>query len=231
MPTINASKYGYMINSADGSGAFATVRNGTSANGSVVNQSTTTSHFTTAANLGFSSKGDSATLRRTWWAFNVSSYASGYTITDLQLQFDPTTLTSTNFPIAVIKSTAQGNANANLTAADWDELDFNTLYSDNSSTNYWPDSNSVSTIDLNSTAISAFSTSYLKVCIVWWFDYTGVGALTNFNGQAGINYSYTPRITFSAAASGFDKVITNVEGYNKIINVSSTDIDKVINVE
>ena len=218
-----------MINSADGSGAFATVRNGTSANGSVVNQSTTTSHFTTAANLGFSSKGDSATLRRTWWAFNVSSYASGYTITDLQLQFDPTTLTSTNFPIAVIKSTAQGNANANLTAADWDELDFNTLYSDNSSTNYWPDSNSVSTIDLNSTAIAAFSTSYLKICIQWYFDYTGTGSLVTFNGAGYVNYGYTPRITFSAAASAYSKKVNGITASSgqDLNNVSYSDISKV----
>ena len=233
MPTINASKYGYMINSADGSGAFSTVRNGTSANGSVVNQSTTTSHFTTAANLGFSSKGDSATLRRTWWAFNVSSYASGYTITDLQLQFDPTTNTSTNFPIAVIKSTAQGNADTNLSDTSWNDLDFNTLYSENSSTNYWPDTNSVSTIDLNSTAISAFSTGYLKVCIVWWFDYTGVGSLVTTNGNAYQNFSYTPRITFSAAASGYPNKVNSIVAAsgNKINSIIYTDVNKVNSVD
>jgi hypothetical protein len=75
-------------------------------------------------NIGFSSKGDSATLKRSWWAFNVSSYASGYTISNLNLKFDPTTNTSTNFPIAVIKSTAQGNADTNLSQSDWDSLDF-----------------------------------------------------------------------------------------------------------
>jgi hypothetical protein len=67
----------------------------------------------------------------------------------------------------------------------------NTLYSDNSSTNYWPDSNSVSTIGLNSTAISAFSTSYLKVCIVWWYDYTGTGSLVTANGASVIKIMVT----------------------------------------
>ena len=230
MPTINASKYGYMISSASGTGAFATVRGASTATGTVINQSTSNNQYTVGANVAFSSKGDTATLRRTWWAFNVSSYASGYTISNLNLKFDPTTNTSTNFPIAVIKSTAQGNANTNLSQSDWDSLDFNTLYSDNSSTNYWPDSNSVSTIGLNSTAISAFSTGYLKVCIVWWFDYTGVGSLVTFNGQAVINYGYTPRIEFTAVASGYANTVINVADHSGINNVSTTDISAVINV-
>ena len=148
MPTINASKYGYMVSSASGTGAFSTVRNATSATGTVVNQPTSTSQIPVQFNQGFSSKGDSAVLRRQWWAFDVSSYASGFTISDLQIQFKPTTNTGTNFPIAIVASTAQGNANSNLTQFDWNNLDFGTLYGGGSST-YWPDSNSVSTLDLN----------------------------------------------------------------------------------
>ena len=228
MPTINASKYGYMINTADGSGAFATARNATSANGSVVNQSTSNFQLSVGANLGFSSKGDTATLRRTWWAFDVSSYASGYTITDLQIQFDPTTNTTTNFPVQIVKSTAQGNADTNLTAADWDEFDNNTLYGGGSTT-YWPDTNSVSTIDLNSTAIAAFSTSYLKICIQWYFDYTGTGSLVTFNGAGYVNYGYTPRITFSAAASAYSKKVNGITASSgqDLNNVSYSDISKV----
>lgn len=213
MPTINASKYGFMSNSAQGSGAFSTARNASTASGTAFNQPTG-DQVTTSYSIGFSSKGDTATLKRSWWAFDVSSYASGYTISNLNLKFDPTTSTSTNFPIAVIKSTAQGNANTNLAQSDWDSLDFNTLYSTNSSTNYWPDTNSVSTIDLNSTAIAAFSTSYLKICIVWWFDYTGVGSLVTANGLAYQNYNYTPRITFSAAASGWSGGTVNTVSAN-----------------
>ena len=231
MPTINASKHGYMVNAADGSGAFTTARNASSANGSVFNQPSSGNANIVAANLGFSSKGDSAILRRAWWAFDVSSYASGFTITDLQIQFDPSTITSTNFPVQIVKSTAQGNADENLSQADWDAFDRTTLYGGGSTT-YWPDSNSVSTIDLNSTAIAAFSTSYLKLCIQWYFDYTGTGSLVNFNGQASINTSYTPRITFSAAASGYGNAVNNVpaESLSKVNNVATADIDKVINV-
>ena len=228
MPTINASKYGFMSNSAQGSGAFSTARNASTASGTAFNQPTGT-QTTTSYNIGFSSKGDTATLKRSWWAFNVSSYASGYTISNLNLKFDPTTNTSTNFPIAVIKSTAQGNANTNLSQSDWDSLDFNTLYSTNSSGNYWPDSNSVSTISLNSTAISAFSTSYLKVCIVWWYDYTGIGSLVTANGVAYQNYNYTPRIEFTAVASGYPNTVINVADHSKINNISTTDINAVIN--
>tara|TARA_R100001224_G_scaffold52192_2_gene30472 strand:+ start:253 stop:954 length:702 start_codon:yes stop_codon:yes gene_type:complete len=233
MPTINASKYGYMVSSASGTGAFSNLRNSSTATGTVINQPTSTSQIPIQYNVSFSGKGDAATLRRQWWAFNVSAYSSGYTITNLFLQFDPTTNTSTNFPIAVIKSTAQGNADTNLSDTDWNNLDFNTLYSDNSSANYWPDTNSISTIELNSTAISAFSTGYLKVCIVWWFDYTGVGSLVTANGNAYQNFSYTPRIIFSAAASGYPNKVNSIvaSSGNKINSIIYTDVNKVNSVD
>jgi len=230
MPTINASKYGYMVNSASGTGAFSECRNATSATGTVVNQPTTNNQIPVQFSLGFSSKGDSATLRRQWWAFDVSSYASGFTISDLQINFDPTTNTSTNFPIAIVASTAQGNANSNLTQADWNNLEFGTLYGGSTST-YWPDSNSVSTIDLNATAVSAFSTSYLKICILWYYDYLGTGALTTTNGNAYQNFTYTPRITFSAAASGYTKEVNGISSYSKINGRGKSDISKVNGVE
>ena len=231
MPTINASKYGHMSNSAQGSGAFATCRNASSASGTVSNQPTGT-QVPVRYNIGFSSKGDTATLNRAWWAFDVTTYQSGFTITDLQLQFDPTTNTSTNFPIIVLASTAQGNANSNLTAADWNNFDSGTTYTTTSTNNYWPDTNNVSTIELNSTAVSDFSSGYLKVCIIWWFDYTGVGGITTMNGNAYVNFGYTPKITFTAVASGYGNTINAVtaESGNKINAVSYTDIGKVNDV-
>ena len=230
MPTINASKYGYMSNSAQGSGAFATCRNASAASGTVINQPTINNQIPVQFSIGFSSKGDSAVLRRQWWAFDVSSYASGFTISDLQIQFKPTTNTGTNFPIAIVASTAQGNANSNLTQFDWNNLDFGTLYGGGSST-YWPDSNSVSTIDLNSTAVSAFSTGYLKLCILWYYDYSGTGALVTTNGNAYQNFTYTPRITFSAAASGYTKEVNGISSYSKINGRGKSDISKVNGVE
>ncbi len=229
MPTINASKYGFMTNSATGTGAFATARGASTASGTAFNQPTGT-QTTTSYNIGFSSKGDSATLKRSWWAFDVTTYQSGYTITDLQLQFDPTTNTSTNFPIIVVASTAQGNANSNLTQSDWDAFDSGTTYTTTATTNYWPDTNNVSTLDLNSTAISAFSTGYLKICIMWVFDYNGIGSLVTANGTAYQNYNYTPRITFSAAASGWsggdiNTVTNNID--NKVNTIGFSNIEAV----
>ena len=229
MPTINASKYGHMSTSAQGSGAFNTARTAVAATGTVSNQPTGT-QVPVRYNIGFSSKGDTATLNRAWWAFNVTTYQSGYTITDLQLQFDPTTNTSTNFPIIVLASTAQGNADTNLTSFDWNNFDSGTTYTTTSTNNYWPDTNSVSTLDLNSTAISAFSTGYLKVCIQWVFDYNGIGSLVTANAQAYQNYNYVPRITFSAAASGWTGGIINtvaVESNNQINTVGFSNIDSV----
>jgi len=229
MPTINASKYGYLVQSSTTS--FIALRNATTA--LQVNNQPTGNKIAARFRYLTGSKGSEWQMHRSYWAFDVSAYQSGYTITDLEVKFDPTNSTTTNFPIAIIKSTAQGNANSNLVSGDWDSLDFNTLYSDNSSSNYWPDTNNVSTIELNSTAISAFSTGYLKLCVVWWFDYTGTGGLvspTTINAYQ--NTTYVPRLEFTATATGYGNSVIGVasENIGSIIGVSTADIDKVIGV-
>jgi len=229
MPTINASKYGYLVQSSTTS--FLALRNGTTA--LQTNNQPTSTKISVRFRYVAGGKGSEWQLHRAYWAFDTSTYSSGYTITDLQVKFDPTTSTSTNFPVAIIKSTAQGDADTNLVSGDWDSLDFNTLYSDNSSTNFWPDTNSVSTIDLNSTAVTDFSNGVLKVAIVWWFDYTGTGGLvspTTINAYQ--NYNYVPRLEFTATPTGYGNDVNDVSSSNigKIIDVASADINKVIDV-
>jgi len=218
MPTINAGKYGTL--SAASTSSFSDVRNGTTANTGVSNQPTQNTGITARISYLSGGKGSEWGLTRAFFAFDVTSYQTGYNITNLELEIDPSNTTTTGFPIAIIKSTAQGNANSDLVAGDWDSLDFSTLYAGSSST-YWPDTNTVSQISLNSNATAAFSTGYLKICIVWYSDYSNTAPLTTGNSYARQNFSYVPRINFDAAAAGYG---------NDIIGVSSSDIGSVITV-
>jgi hypothetical protein len=213
--TIQAGKFGNLFLSDTTS--WNNVRNGTTAS-QVNNQPTSTSAFAARVNFVSGGKGSEWSLYRSYWAFDVTAYSSA-TITNLEVEFDPSNLSSTNFPIAIIKSTAQGNANTNLVAGDWDSLDFSTLYA-GSATTYWPDTNDISTISLNSTAVSAFTTGYLKLAVVWYYDYTNTEPLTTGNSGARQNMSYTPRINFDA-----------VTGYsNDVIGVSSANISEINDV-
>ena len=211
--------------------SFLALRNGTTA--LQVNNQPSGNKIAVRFRYVSGGKGSEWQLHRSYWAFDTSTYSSGYTITDLEVKFDPTTSTSTNFPVAIIKSTAQGDADTNLVSGDWDSLDFNTLYSANSSSNYWPDTNNVSTIALNSTAVTDFSNGVLRVAVVWWYDYTGTGGLvTPQTINAYQNYSYVPRLEFTATPTGYGNDVNDVSSSDiaKIIDVASADINKVIDV-
>jgi hypothetical protein len=146
----------------------------------------------------------------------------------LRLRLDPTATSSSNFPIAIVKSTAQGNADTNLSSSDFGDVDFSTLYG-GSSTTYWPDTNNISDITLNSTAISAFSTGYLKLAVMWYDDYNNQQPLLvqTMNGYQ--NFSYVPRLEFTATATGYSNNVIGVDGgdIDNIIGVDAADIDNV----
>lgn len=228
MPTINAGKYGILGNSSVNS--FSQVRNSSSANVITSNQPTSTSVLATRMRYVTGSKGSEWILYRAFFAFDVTSYQSGYTISNVELEIDPTASSSSNMPIAIIKSTAQGNADTNLSSSDFGDVDFSTLYGGSTST-YWPDTNNVSQISLNSTAASAFSTGYLKFAVVWYYDYSNQAPLpSTVNGY--YNGSYTPRINFTAVAQGYANNVIGVDGANidNIITVSSDTIGNVIGI-
>ena len=126
--------------------------------------------------------------------------------------------------IAVVKSTAQGNANSDLTTADYDSFDDSVDYADNDGTDVWLDGTTLSYFDLNSTAISTFSGSYLKVCILEYVhDYSNAspiaGTLVSGYGNYDTSGSgVTPYLSFTATATGYG---------NDVIGVSSSNIDSV----
>ena len=226
MPTINASKYGILGNSSINS--FSQCRNSSNANDFTSNQPTSSNAISVRMRYVSGGKGSEWQLYRAFFAFDVTSYQTGYTISNLRLRLDPTATSSSNFPIAIVKSTAQGNADTNLSSSDFGDVDFSTLYG-GSSTTYWPDTNNISDITLNSTAISAFSTGYLKLAVMWYDDYNNQQPLLvqTMNGYQ--NFSYVPRLEFTATATGYSNDVIGVDGgdIDNIIGVDAADIDNV----
>jgi hypothetical protein len=229
MPTINAGKYGTLR--SDSTSSWSGVRDASTATSTISNQPTSSTGITANITYLTGGKGSEWGLYRAYFAFDVTSYQTGYNITNLELEIDPSNLTSTDFPIAIIKSTAQGNANSNLVAGDWDSLDFSTLYAGSSST-YWPDTNTISQISLNSNATAAFSTGYLKICIVWFYDYNNTAPISTGNYYARQNFGYVPRINFTATEIGYSNDIIGVSSSNigSVTTVATANIGEIIGV-
>jgi len=222
MATVNASKYG-IINGNSELG-FSTART-LSSGQTVFNQPTSTNYNVVKMTYTAGAKGNDWSIRRHYLAFDVSAYATGYTITNLKLYYVPTTSTSgssgAGLKIAIIKQTAQGDADTDLTVSDYyTPLDYGVDYADNDGTDIWADSTSLSYFDLNATAITAFSSSYVKLAIVEYIsDYNNSAPSSAQDYFAFGNFSSTvPYLSFTATATGYG---------NDVIGVSSANIDSV----
>ena len=236
MATVTASKYGFVSNSSEF--GWSSARDAATGN-SIQNQSTSTNTAQVAVAYASGSKGSSWDVKRQFLAFNVTAYQTGYTITSLKLYYLPTTSTQgssgTGMKMALIQSTAQGNANADLTTADFDSFSMNDYAANDGSTdNTWRDLAVLSSVDLNATAITAITgTGYLKICIMeYLYDYpdSAPGSVLSINGSA--NFNTVPYLSFTATPEGYGNDIIGV-GYSdigEVISVASADISEVIGV-
>ena len=230
MATVTAGKYGTIYK--EGTTSFSATRTGT---GSAVSNQPSTSNGLASQILFETGKGDEWRITRLYLAFNVSAYATGYAITNLKLYYTPTLTTTTSFKIAVIKSTAQGDANADLATSDYyTPLDYGVDYADNDGTDIWADSSSLSYFDLNSTAITAFSNSYIKLAIVeYTHDYSNAAPAfaTDWKAQWNPNSS-VPYLSFTATATGWDYGdINGITSPSDELNaIAYTDIGLVNNI-
>jgi len=222
MATITAGKYGWV--SASSELGWTTARNATTGS-NVFNQSTSTDSEQCAVTYSSGGKGSDWSVKRLFLAFNATSYQTGYTITNLKLYYLPTTSTEgsggAGMKMALVQSTAQGNANTNLTTSDIDNFDDSVDYADNDGLVVWRDLSTLQSVDLNATAISAItSTGYLKICIMeYLYDYPDTAPTTNPTAmKAFANYSTVPYLSFTATATGYQ---------NDVIGVSSSNIDSV----
>jgi len=227
MATVNASKYGFV--SAESELGWMGVRDASSGN-TVTNQSSSTNINNVKVFYSSGSKGSVWEITRSFFAFDTSAYASGYTITDLKLYYLPTTSTTgssgAGLKMALVKSTAQGNANTDLAVADFNNFDDTVDYAanDGSTDNTWRDLATLSSVDLNATAIAVIANgtanSYLKICIMDYLnDYPDTAPTVNSTShKAYCNFSTVPYLSFTATPTGYS---------NDVIGVSSANIDSV----
>jgi len=236
MATITAGKYGWV--SASSELGWTTARNATTGS-NVFNQSTSTDSEQCAVTYSSGGKGSDWSVKRLFLAFNATSYQTGYTITNLKLYYLPTTSTEgsggAGMKMALVQSTAQGNANTNLTTSDIDNFDDSVDYADNDGLVVWRDLSTLQSVDLNSTAISAItSTGYLKICIMeYLYDYPDTAPTTNPTAmKAFANYSTVPYLSFTATATGYQNDVIGVSSsnINSVNAVATADISEIIGV-
>ena len=238
MATITAGKYGWA--SATSELGWSGARDATTGN-AVFNQSTSSNTEQCAVTYSSGGKGSDWSVKRLFVAFNATSYQTGYTITNLKLYYLPTTSTAgssgAGMKMALVKSTAQGNANTDLTTSDINNFDDTVDYAanDGSQDNTWRDLATLSSVDLNSTAISAItSTGYLKICIMeYLYDYPDTAPTTNpTNMKAFANYTTVPYLSFTATATGYANDVIGVSSANiaSVNAIATADISEIIGV-
>ena len=143
MATVNAGKYGWIF-STSSLGWNPGVRAATTGS-SMWNQSTSTNIRAVSVFYEAGSKGNEWSIVRSFFAFNVTAYQTGYTLSSLKLYYLPTTSTigssGAGMKMALVKSTAQGNANADLALTDFNNFDDTVNYAanDGSIGNTWRD--------------------------------------------------------------------------------------------
>ena len=227
MATVTASKYGTIVK--QGSTSFSATRTGT---GTTASNQTTTSNGLAGQMNYETGKGDEWNIKRIYLAFDVSSYASGYTISDLKLYYKPTASGLGTYKVAIIKSTAQGDADADLATSDYyTPLDYSVDYADNDGTDVWLDGTTLSYFDLNSTAITAFSNSYIKLAIVEYvhdYNNSAPGFATEWSAYWNTS-SNIPYLSFTATATGWNYGDINgvTSPSDKLNAIEYADIDRI----
>ena len=238
MATITAGKYGNVVNSSEL--GWMTAR-GASTGQNVQNQSTSTNTEQVRVYYASGGKGSEWTVRRMFLAFDATAYQTGYTITDLKLYYKPTTSTTgssgAGMKMALVKSTAQGDADTNLTTSDFNNFDDTVDYAanDGSTDVTWTDLSTLQSVDLNATAISAItSTGYLKICIMeYLYDYPDTApTVSGTNMRAYANFSTVPYLSFTATPTGWSSGDINgtTSPEDKLNAIGYTDISTVIEI-
>jgi len=233
MATVNAGKYGTITGNMNAN--FNSARTGTG--GSVTNQSTSSNTIGSRAFRDTGRGGTNYRFYRFFCAFDVSAYSSGYAITGLTLNFRGTSnggcSPSICFPTFItLESTAQGDADTDLVVGDfYSSIDYSTTYS---SSFVWTDANGDISVSLDSDAISAFSSGYVKLAIVEnAHDYGDTAGSSDWSQDGRIAFSssgYVPYLDFTATPTGYGNDVIGVSSSNisKVISVATANIDEII---
>ena len=236
MAKIDAGKYGYAYSAFESS--FTTARE----TGSTVSNQPTAASLLVAQYFRDSGKGGTNyRMYRFFFAFDTSSYSSGYTISNLTFNFRRTSSTTCTpticFPtFIIVKSTAQGSADTDLSVSDYfSDVVYTTAYSSATSLT---SSNADTSISLNATAITDFGTGLLKIVVVQYGnDYSDSGGSSDLTQKLYANFDsggdgYVPFIEFDAVASGYGNDVIGVSSSNieDVLEVPTGNIEKVIGV-
>jgi len=236
MPKIDASKYGSVSSGFESTFNAARTTGATAVNQSVASNTTVSQYFRDSGKGGTNYK-----ITRFFCAFDTSSYSSGYTISNLKFHWRNSAGTTCSpaicFPaFIIVKSTAQGNADTNLSSSDfYSDVDFSTAYS--SSTNLSTSAGD-SSITLNSTAITAFGTDLLKLVVLQYGnDYANAGGMSDLTQKMNANFAsgssgYIPYIEFDAVVSGYGNDVSGVSSDDiaSVNSVATANISQIIGV-
>jgi len=230
MATKTVDKWGMV--GYTGTTSFSNTRN--QSTGNVISNNNTGTQRYVYNYLFAGGKGSEWTINRAFFAFDMTTYQTGYTISGLKFYYKPTTSGAGTCKVAVVQSTAQGNADTNLGYGDYDSFDDSVAYGATDGSLVWQDSTTLSYFDLNSTAISAItSTGYLKLCILeWTHDYNDNAPFFNTNISGFGNGAIGDRfyLDFTATPTGYGNDVIGVSSSNisEVISVSTTGISEII---
>jgi len=220
MPTLNPSKWGKSVIASQTSHANARgASSGTSSPNLTVNDSSFSqgSLYRVDAGRGFFTYN----IGRAFFYFDTSA-ATG-TISNVTLRVQGATTATAD--VIVVKSTAfGGDGSANLANADFNNVNFSTLYS--SEFTSWTSNGSNIDIDLNSTAETDIKNNDAFICAILQFD----NDQQNVDSGAAVNLASGYR--WSTAASAFHLTFTeaassNITSLNGIARASITSFNTI----
>ena len=214
MPTLNASKAGYVVGQA--STTFSTSRqNGSSVVAAPTNNQTIAISYTATSGRGSLTHA----MRRTFLYFDTSGLTGTISNTSLNIEG----ATNHAIDVAVFKSTAFGGdgGTALATSDFFSTIDFSTTYF--AGQDWVPTTNN---IDLNSTANADIQNDDAFICALVEKnkDAGNTAATSATSNIAGIDFGTTITLTYTeAAASG----PANLTSYNGIAKASITSINGI----
>ena len=231
MATLNVSKWGQIARTAQTSHANA--RDGTTATATIVNPS-----YASAAAIQYkrqSGRGSTVySIYRSFYYFDTSGISGDVTDSSLNLMGSA----AETAQVIIVPCTAfGGDGTADIVAADYNNISFNSTYG--AAYTGWDDgaNNEIefrSNNDAEGTVNAAIRDQNYFICAVIEFarDYSDSDPGSNVQLEAGINYATAAYLDYTEASSGYANDVIGVATGNigKVLGVATANIGKVIGV-
>jgi len=225
MPTLNANRVGE--GEGSGSSTFSTARTGnaaTVADNPSGNDQFAIQHFFSAGRGGGTHK-----FRRIFIHFDTSGISSAPSAATLNIGGHSA---GNDADVVVLKSTAMsGDGSTALAASEFfSSIDYSTAYSGEVTT--W-NLSANNAITLNSTALTDIGNNDNFTVAVVEYDSDAQNTATSDSVSAGVDYSTTIYIDYTAAASGYGHKVSGVASGSiaKVNTVATASIGKINTVD